>query len=233
MNASYASNLSNDSAKQRLLTFDSIIDGKLQKAFEASSAKYQQAWQTITDLSLATTDEIQSRLLSYVQLSEEHGKQVDQLNDTLHKLHMRLEVAKRLIIDEAYDNLSELPPLPQDKTADIQGWIASIDQELPSLISAIENGASGLSSEQQTALEELQSKKALWENKNNLVNCPQIPSNEISSKKVRELSDTAPITRQQNSRTDIIVTEKMRQSYSEELARINLVTSKSAWSGEV
>ena len=212
----------NDDARERLLTFNAIIEGELQKASDAANTAYLAAIGPIQDRDLITADNIKSGLQPYANLSGEHAKRVASLAQIIGDMHSRLAEVRGIIKNRAFENETLYPPMPQNISVDVQTWLTQIDHELPNLDTASANGDRGLSLTQLQELANLEARKNLTANKQNIIKRSETLQQISTLKECWRLCQTELITRQLGSRMAATITDTMTKTYQAELSKLKL-----------
>lgn len=213
--------LDND-ARQRLQTFNAIIEGELQRASDEANNAYQTAIKPIIEATLDAVESVRQRLQSYAQLSDEREQSVASLVKIVDDMHPRLAAVRQIIGEVGFENETLLPPMPQIISTDLRVWLDEIASELSKMESEIQNGDTGLSLEQRTKLAELQGCKILADNKTNIINRLKALQTIALWEACKNLCQTRPITEYQKARVGAIITDNMTTNYQAELRELRL-----------
>ena len=212
----------NDDASERLRLFDAFMDNTLQVEAEKANEAFDQNLEVISSLSELDVEDIEQQLRPYADLSDIKKQNSGNVVSDIQTISSRLTNVKMLIKECHFDYLQSL--IDEDLTlkANFNDLISEVEADARNLNRLIERGDTGLSTENQNRLAELEAKSLCVSQKQNIEKYFKNSKQIILLNDCKRLLKTNNVTSQSKNRSAILFSDALQTRYASEVEKFDL-----------
>ena len=211
-----------EDASARLKRFDEFMDDTLQQEAEKAKEAFEDSKKAISSLPDLNEENIKQQLQPYANLTDANKQHSENIVSDVRLSSSRLTAIKTIIENDNFGDLESIRNEGFSLQADINAAISEIDAEITQLESLIQQGTTGLSTEDQSRLNELESKSLCNSQKNNIDSYYQKSQRIALLKACNSKLNTQTISNQSRNRSAALYSDKLKRRYSSEVGKLGL-----------
>ncbi len=209
-----------EDATERLAAFDAFIVDRAAQESATAATEFTTHQATIQAFSVQTKQDVETMLAGYAALIDARKENAAVIVTFLEKAAERLEVIKRIVNDQTYDDLLALEPLPDAPIDLLEAEIVALDQEIAEL-EGVERDEDAINQLAQRRAE-LADRKKLNEEIETIVERRNVLEKRLRIINCKGGCRLTAITRQITERRRDILTPSLKKSLDDELITLRL-----------
>ena len=212
----------NDDASERLRLFDAFMDNTLQVEAEKVNEAFNRNLKVISSLPELDVEAIKQQLRPYADLSDMKKQNSENIISDMQTISSRLTNVKTLIKVNHFDDLQSL--IDEDLTlkANFNDLLSEVEVDARNLNRLIERGDTGLSTENQNRLAELEAKSLCVSQKQNIEKYFKNSKQILLLNACKRLLTTNHVTIQSRNRSDTLFSNALQTRYKNEIEKLHL-----------
>ena len=211
-----------EDASERLKLFDEFIDNTLQQEAENAKKAFNDNTNAISSLPDLNQEAIKQQLQPYANLTDAKKQHSENILSYVQLTSSRLTEIKTIIENDNFGDLEHIRNERFSLQADVAAATSEMDAEVEQLEDLIQKGTVGLSTEDQSRLNELESKSLCNSQKNNIYSYYQTSQRIALLKACSDKLNTRTISNQSRNRSAALYSDDLKSRYTSEVGKLGL-----------